>query len=443
MPDMDPTPRMTIATPEAEQDEYRRQMMALQDAARLRGLLGSNFDQVNMQRFSEGMERDRLARQPWESERAAYLRRAQDEQDRLAPRINPDGTPYIPNPAPRPPYTPGPYVPYPEYGRTPLPPVGGEVAADPDPYARGLLPPTDEQSARLDAISQINPELTPNALARARLDAEREAARSLQPPYMPPPGNPYSITPESELGPEELRRLRERQADMTPSFSPGQTMSYMPPSFSRPTDMPEGGFGSPRVIGRPRLIGVASSRTPTEEEKGLGKGLIDAFQNMREYENPAPPPPVVEPRDQIYTPPSEYMPLGISANTAYMPQVLRAEDLRPDGERYMPSPTAAPVNTAYMPPPAANTAYMPPRQATPVNTAYMPPASANTAYMPSPAPTYGMSTTPTYNMSNGGQIREPSFSPNQAGKYKVDSPRLKNTGGLFNDLNAFFGRPQT
>ena len=71
--------------------------------------------------------------------------------------------------------------------------------------------------------------------------------------------------------------------------------------------------------------------------------------------------------------------------------------------------------------------------------------------MPSSAPTYGMSSTPSYGMSNaqtttptyGGQIREPSFSPNQAGKYKVDGPRLKNTGGLFNDLNAFFGRPQT
>ena len=311
MPDMDPTPRMTIATPEAERDEYLRRQKALEDAARFKGLL-------------------------------------RDKQDRPAPQINPDGTPYTP-----------------------------------DPYATGLLPPTDAERARLDAISQINPELTPNALARARLDAEREAARPPQPPYMPPlqgapgnpympplqgaPGNPYSITPESELEPEELRRIQDR------------------------------------------LTG------------------------------------------QIYTPPSEsYMPPP-AANTAYMPQVLRAEDLRPDGERYMPSPTAAPVNTAYMPPPAANTAYMPPRQATPVNTAYMPPASANTTYMPSPAPTYGMSTTPTYNMSNaqtttpsyGGQIREPSFSPNQAGKYKVDSPRLKNTGGLFNDLNAFFGRPQT
>jgi hypothetical protein len=118
---------------------------------------------------------------------------------------------------------------------------------------------------------------------------------------------------------------------------------------------------------------------------------------------------------------------------------------------------APPVaNTAYMPPPTdapVNTAYMPSRRTVPVDTTYRPPASANTTYMPSPSPTYGMSTTPTYNMStsttptygtsNGGQMREPSFSPNQAGKYKVDGPRLRNTGGLFNDLNAFFGRPQT
>lgn len=123
---------------------------------------------------------------------------------------------------------------------------------------------------------------------------------------------------------------------------------------------------------------------------------------------------------------------------------------------YMPPPTDAPVNTAYMPPPTdapVNTAYMPSRRTVPVDTTYRPPASANTTYMPSPSPSYGMSTTPTYNMStsttptygtsNGGQIREPSFSPNQAGKYKVDGPRLRNTGGLFNDLNAFFGRPQT
>jgi hypothetical protein len=115
---------------------------------------------------------------------------------------------------------------------------------------------------------------------------------------------------------------------------------------------------------------------------------------------------------------------------------------------YMPPPTDAPVNTAYNAPPAANTAYMPSRRTVPVDTTYRPPA---TTYMPSPAPTYGMSSTPSYGMSNaqtttptyGGQIREPSFSPNQAGKYKVDGPRLKNTGGLFNDLNAFFGRPQT
>lgn len=134
--------------------------------------------------------------------------------------------------------------------------------------------------------------------------------------------------------------------------------------------------------------------------------------------------------------------------------------------KYMPTPmdtsvamaqAAPPVaSTAYMPPPTAapvNTAYMPSRRTVPVDTTYRPPASANTTYMPSSSPSYGMSTTPTYNMStsttptygtsSGGQMREPSYSPNQAGKYKVDGPRLRNTGGLFNDLNAFFGRPQT
>jgi hypothetical protein len=121
---------------------------------------------------------------------------------------------------------------------------------------------------------------------------------------------------------------------------------------------------------------------------------------------------------------------------------------------YMPPPTAESASTAYMPPATAapvNTAYMPSRRTVPVDTTYRPPAQANTTYMPSSAPTYGMSSTPSYGMSNaqtttptyGRQIREPSFSPNQAGKYKVDGPRLKNTGGLFNDLNAFFGRPQT
>ena len=146
----------------------------------------------------------------------------------------------------------------------------------------------------------------------------------------------------------------------------------------------------------------------------------------------------------------KYMPTPMAqaappvANTAYnAPPVANTA--------YNAPPVA---NTAYMPPPTdapVNTAYMPSRRTVPVDTTYRPPASANTTYMPSPSPTYGMSTTPTYSMSNaqtttptyGGQIREPSYSPNQAGKYKVDSPRLKNTGGLFNDLNAFFGRPQT
>jgi hypothetical protein len=197
--------------------------------------------------------------------------------------------------------------------------------------------------------------------------------------------------------------------------------------------------------------------------------------------------------------PMDGSPPGFSPNTRYNPDgtlippvgVEMAADPEPEeydgfvegntgrrgfmGEKWMPAPMdtsvtmaqAAPVtmastaynappvaSTAYMPPPTdapVNTAYMPSRRTVPVNTAYMPPAQANTTYMPSSAPSYGMSTAPTYGTSNaqtntptyGGQMREPSFSPNQAGKYKVDGPRLRNTGGLFNDLNAFFGRPQT
>ena len=89
--------------------------------------------------------------------------------------------------------------------------------------------------------------------------------------------------------------------------------------------------------------------------------------------------------------------------------------------------------SAYMPAAPMSTAYMPSRQTAPMNT----------AYMPSPAQTYGMSattTTPTYGMSNaqiyGGQMVEPNYSPNQAGKYNVDGSPLRNTDGMFN-------RPQT
>ena len=157
------------------------------------------------------------------------------------------------------------------------------------------------------------------------------------------------------------------------------------------------------------------------------------------------------------------------------------------GFKYMPAPMDAPVNTAYMPPAPVNTAYMPPPQAAPINTAYMPPAPANTTYkvpfrrspsststgfnsQPLPvatnpsygsplqaAPAYGVSnatTTPSYGSplqaapaygtSNASIYGErSSYSPKQAGKYNVDGTRLRNTGGLFNDLNAFFGRPQT
>jgi len=121
----------------------------------------------------------------------------------------------------------------------------------------------------------------------------------------------------------------------------------------------------------------------------------------------------------------------------YSPQDL--EKLRQFLANQMPSRQPGPQGmsstmgaSAYMPAAPMSTAYMPSRQTAPMNT----------AYMPSPAQTYGMSatTTPTYGMSNaqiyGGQMMEPNYSPNQAGKYNVDGSPLRNTDGMFN-------RPQT
>lgn len=317
MPDMNPAPRMTIATPEAEQAEYRRQRTTLENAARFRGLLGNTPTPNSTTNY----------RSPYSREEIERLMRDEEAQ-RL-----------------------------------------------------GLRPPTDAERARLDANSQVNPEMPLNDLARARLEAERP-------------------------------------------FNPGSTL-YTPDNFNYYTG------GTP-------LLGGEMAADPEPEEYD---GFVDSGTGQRGFMG------------------GKYMPtpMDTSVAMARSAPVAMAQAAPPVASTaYMPPPTAAPVNTAYMPPPTdapVNTAYMPSRRTVPVDTTYRPPASANTTYMPSPSPSYGMSTTPTYNMStsttptygtsNGGQMREPSFSPNQAGKYKVDGPRLRNTGGLFNDLNAFFGRPQT
>lgn len=77
----------------------------------------------------------------------------------------------------------------------PVPPPTSQTGkTDADPHALGLRPPTDEERVRLDAISQKNPPLTPNALARDRLNAERQA-KGLPPlptetPAPPPTSQP-------------------------------------------------------------------------------------------------------------------------------------------------------------------------------------------------------------------------------------------------------------
>ena len=410
MPDMNPAPRMTIATPEAEQAEYRRQMMVLQDAARFKGLLG--------------------------------------------------------NP--------------------------------PDPYARGLRPPTDAERARLDVT---NPEMPLNDLARARLEAERPFNPGSTTLYTPrPPDNPnyytggtpdYSIssprapsetmakyyqrTPDASLPPypvsppslinplppdfmDEARRNAMADYYQRMGINPGRPMDGTPPSFSPNTRYnPDGTLIPP--------VGVEMAADPEPEEYD---GFVDSGTGRRGYLDfkymPTPLPPIggevaTAPEPEEYdgfvdsgtgqrgyldfkympTPMDQAAPVAMASTAYNAPPVANTA--------YMPPPTDAPVNTAYNAPPVANTAYMPSRRTVPVDTTYRPPAQANTTYMPSSAPTYGMSSTPSYGMSNAQTTTPtytgPSFSPNQAGKYKVDGPRLKNTGGLFNDLNAFFGRPQT
>ena len=137
MPDMDPTPRMTIATPEAEQAEYRRQRQALENAARFSGLLG-NTPTPN----------------PTTNYRSPYSR---EEIERLM--------------------------------------------RDEEAQRLGLRPPTDAERARLDANSQVNPEMPLNDLARARLDAERAAmdgSLPMLPPPIPPVGGEVAADPEPE-----------------------------------------------------------------------------------------------------------------------------------------------------------------------------------------------------------------------------------------------------
>ena len=248
--------------------------------------------------------------------------------------------------------------------------------------------------------------------------------------YTPrPPDNPNYYTG----GTPDYRHSRAPSETMDEYYlrmgiNPGRPTDGSPPSFSPNTRYNPDGTPLPPVGGE-----VAADPEPEEYD-----GFVDSGTGRRGY------------LDFKYMPTP--MDTSVAMAQAAPPVANTAYNAPPVANTAYNAPPVA--NTAYMPPPTdapVNTAYMPSRRTVPVDTTYRPPASANTTYMPSPSPTYGMSTTPTYNMSNaqtttpsyGRQIREPSYSPNQAGKYNVDGPRLKNTGGLFNDLNAFFGRPQT
>ena len=343
----------------------------------------------------------------------------------------------------------------------------GLLGNTPNPYARGLRPPTDAERARLDVT---NPEMPLNDLARARLEAER-AAMYGSPPMLPPgfdvrtppPINPYppgfDVPPMLPPGPGYGRfpaptptpppDYRIRPPAASPEYNIYNKEKYAQAKaawFANPRNegriyKEEYAFNDPGEPMDNQIYGEMAADPEPEEYDGF----VDSGTGQRGFMG----------GKYMPTPMAQAAPVAMAqaappvANTAYNAPLVAST-------AYMPPPTAAPVNTAYMPPPTdapVNTAYMPSRRTVPVDTTYRPPAQANTTYMPSPSPSYGMSTTPTYNMStsttptygtsNGGQMREPSFSPNQAGKYKVDGPRLRNTGGLFNDLNAFFGRPQT
>ena len=422
MPDMNPAPRMTRATPEAEQTEYRRQRTTLENAARFRGLLGNTPTPNSTTNY----------RSPYSREEIERLMRDEEAQ-RL-----------------------------------------------------GLRPPTDAERARLDVT---NPEMPLNDLARARLEAERPfnpgpEYGSFPNPTPRPPSPPFPA-PGTPLTPEERARAeRERQERLAERVRSGGMTPEEYALAIRPN--PETSLLNPEELARTRAMEVAirdaagTATTPyvpplnplylgniwqgglkggtpvggemaADPEPEEYDGFVDSGTGQRGFMGDKYMPTPMDTSVAM----AQAAPVAMAqaappvANTAYNAPLVAST-------AYMPPPTAAPVNTAYMPPPTdapVNTAYMPSRRTVPVDTTYRPPASANTTYMPSPSPSYGMSTTPTYNMStsttptygtsNGGQRREPSFSPNQAGKYKVDGPRLRNTGGLFNDLNAFFGRPQT
>jgi hypothetical protein len=384
----------------------------------------------------------------------------------------------------------------------------------PKPYARGLRPPTDAERERFDAT---NPEMPLNDLARARLEAERPfnpgSTRFPDNPYYYTGGTPdpyandlararlgdiYDTPPSMDqagpVRPPETMAEYYRRMGINPGYRTVIARADTPPGVDfGPADYRITSPGSPPLP----PIGGEMAADPEPEEYD---GFVDSGTGQRGFMGdkymPAPmdqagpsseigmadntrPPTDAERanRDAGYalalSDPEEYdrrvqayyrRPVA-EGQQRTMEGLLSAADVVASRARastaynappvantaYMPPPTAESASTAYNAPPVANTAYMPSRRTVPVDTTYRPPAQANTTYMPSSAPTYGMSSTPSYGMSNaqtttptyGGQIREPSFSPNQAGKYKVDGPRLKNTGGLFNDLNAFFGRPQT
>ena len=396
----------------------------------------------------------------------------------------------------------------------------------PNPYARGLRPPTDAERERFDAT---NPEMPLNGLALARLEAERlarlESERLSGAPTSPfppgfdvrPPDYGRFPTPTPPSPPDY--RIRPTPDYSTPEYANAKAAWFANPRNEGRIYKEEYAFNDPgednfNYLGGSKFFDESApyaqgamlvSSDPTREEieyrrreserlralrdANLGvematapepeeyDGFVDSGTGRRGFMGgkwmPTPLPPI---GGEVATAPEpeeydgfvdsgtgrrsyldfKYMPTPMDTSVtmaqAAPPVASTAYNAPPVASTaYMPPPTDAPVNTAYNAPPVANTAYMPSRRTVPVDTTYRPPAQANTTYMPSSAPTYGMSSTPSYSMSNaqtttptyGGQIREPSYSPNQAGKYKVDGPRLKNTGGLFNDLNAFFGRPQT
>ena len=79
--------------------------------------------------------------------------------------------------------------------REPLPPPAATAAAtDNDPHATGLRPPTPEERARMDAMARKNPAMTPNDLARERLNAERKAQGLAPLPAEPAPTPPKPAT---------------------------------------------------------------------------------------------------------------------------------------------------------------------------------------------------------------------------------------------------------